>query len=81
MSLDIREGPASFYDLSPNHPNDIPFYVERIPFAEARVLELGCGTGRVSVPLAQAHDRELIGPRTLNGHRLTPARVSASMLY
>lgn len=53
MTLDIREGPARFYDLSPYDPNDVPFYVERVPFPEARVLELGCGTGRVSIPLAQ----------------------------
>jgi len=52
-SLDIREGPAKFYDYNPHSLEDLPFYVERLPSPGARVLELGCGTGRVSVPLAQ----------------------------
>ena len=52
--LDIRDGPAKFYDLSPIRPDDVPFYLERLPSAQARVLELGCGTGRVSVPLAKS---------------------------
>lgn len=49
---DRRADAASYYDLSPNRPDDLPFYVERLPSAAARVLELGCGTGRVAVPLA-----------------------------
>jgi len=53
VPIDIRAGPAGFYDLSPHHPNDIPFYLERLPSPDARVLELGCGTGRVSIPLAR----------------------------
>lgn len=53
VPLDIRAGPAKFYDLSPHHLNDIPFYLGRLPSPSARVLELGCGTGRVSIPLAQ----------------------------
>ena len=52
MPLDIRAGPARFYDLSPHHPNDVAFYSARLPGPQARVLELGCGTGRVSIPLA-----------------------------
>jgi cyclopropane fatty-acyl-phospholipid synthase-like methyltransferase len=32
---------------------DIPFYLRLIPSSEAQVLELGCGTGRVLVPLAE----------------------------
>jgi SAM-dependent methyltransferase len=53
MPLDIRAGPAKFYDLSPHQPNDIPFYLERLPSPNAHVLELGCGTGRVVIPVAQ----------------------------
>jgi SAM-dependent methyltransferase len=34
-------------------PNDVPFYLARLPSSGAHVLELGCGTGRVTVPLAQ----------------------------
>jgi ubiquinone/menaquinone biosynthesis C-methylase UbiE len=34
-------------------PNDVPFYLARLPSSEAQVLELGCGTGRVTVPLAR----------------------------
>ena len=53
VPLDIRAGPARFYDSNPHHLNDIPFYLERLPYPGARVLELGCGTGRVSIPLAR----------------------------
>lgn len=50
---DAREEAARFYDLAPDMPDDVPFYLERLPSPEARVLELGCGTGRVTVPLAR----------------------------
>ena len=33
---------------------DIPFYVEETRLAGGPVLELGCGTGRVAIPIAQA---------------------------
>ena len=51
MSTDTRAEAAKYYDLSPNTPADVPFYQGRIPSPEACVLELGCGTGRVLVPL------------------------------
>ena len=57
---DLRAEPAKFYDLIPTTPDDIPFYVDRLPSAESRVLELGCGTGRVAIPLA-AHCRSVHG--------------------
>jgi SAM-dependent methyltransferase len=50
---DPREHLARFYDLAPDMPNDVPFYIRRLPSSDAHVLELGCGTGRVTVPLAQ----------------------------
>jgi SAM-dependent methyltransferase len=53
MTTDTRAQAAKYYDLSPNTPADIPFYQGLIPSREARVLELGCGTGRVLVPLAK----------------------------
>jgi SAM-dependent methyltransferase len=49
---DPRALPAKYYDLAPGMPNDVPFYIARLPSAHAQVLELGCGTGRVTVPLA-----------------------------
>jgi SAM-dependent methyltransferase len=57
---DIRADAAKFYDLNPQVPDDIPFYIERLPVADARVLELGCGTARVAIPLA-AHCASIHG--------------------
>jgi SAM-dependent methyltransferase len=54
MQNDIRAKAANYYDLCPDMPADVPFYRSLIPFPEARILELGCGTGRVLVPLAGA---------------------------
>jgi SAM-dependent methyltransferase len=34
--------------------NDIPFYLEEAQRAHGPVLELACGTGRLTIPLAQA---------------------------
>jgi SAM-dependent methyltransferase len=49
--MDIRNEAAIYYDFTRPPFDDVPFYKERIPFPEASVLELGCGTGRVLVPL------------------------------
>jgi SAM-dependent methyltransferase len=53
MPIDIREEAAKFYDANPSAPDDIPFYLALIPSSNASVLELGCGTGRVTLPLSQ----------------------------
>jgi SAM-dependent methyltransferase len=53
MATDVRAGAAKYYDLNPDAPNDIPFYKALVPSPDARVLELGCGTGRVLLPLAE----------------------------
>ncbi|MCI0692275.1 class I SAM-dependent methyltransferase [candidate division KSB1 bacterium] len=52
MSEDIRAAAAKYYDLDPNPLDDVPFYERLILSPQAYVLELGCGTGRVTVPLA-----------------------------
>lgn len=49
---DWRKESALYYDLNPRFPDDVPFYLSRLPSSDARTLELGCGTGRLSVPLA-----------------------------
>ena len=50
--VDIRAEAAKFYDNNPDAPDDILFYRERIPAPDAALLELGCGTGRVTLPLS-----------------------------
>jgi len=54
VTQDCRADVAAFYDLAPHHPDDIPFYLAQLPGPSASVLELGCGTGRVTLPLAAA---------------------------
>ena len=55
MSIkDIRTEAAKYYDLNPEVLDDIPFYKERIITGKVKVLELGCGTGRVLVPLTKS---------------------------
>ncbi len=45
---------ASFYDYySLGNPGDVEFYVEEARRADGEVLELGCGTGRILIPIAQ----------------------------
>lgn len=46
---------ASIYDTVYSYVReDIPFYVEQAKAAAGPVLELGCGTGRVTIPIAEA---------------------------
>jgi SAM-dependent methyltransferase len=52
--MDIRADAARFYDADPGHPNDVPFYISQVSGGNLHVLELGCGTGRVLLPLSKA---------------------------
>src|SRR5215471_11886530 len=52
MTGDIRAEAAKYYDVNPTIPDDMSFYQARLPSSQAVVLELGCGTGRVLIPLA-----------------------------
>ena len=46
---------AALYDYySTGVEGDVPFYVEEAQKASGPVLELGCGTGRILIPTAQA---------------------------
>jgi len=44
---------ASFYDVVFEKEDDIPLYAEYSGMADGVVLECGCGTGRVTIPLAR----------------------------
>lgn len=52
MKIDIRSDAAKFYDYNPGVPRDVPFYQALIASPQATILELGCGTGRVTLQLA-----------------------------
>lgn len=54
MDMDIRAEAAKYYDLNPQVLDDISFYKKNIPLPNARILELGYGTGRVLVPLVES---------------------------
>lgn len=51
MEIDIRETVARFYDQEPDFIDDVPFYLSLKENPSCRILELGCGTGRVLMPL------------------------------
>jgi SAM-dependent methyltransferase len=52
MPLDIRAVAAKYYDYSSREFNDLPFYLAQIRNPDISILELGCGTGRILVPLS-----------------------------
>ena len=49
----INEFPALYHAHHAHHPEDIPFWIGLAQKQAGPLLELGCGTGRVLVPLAQ----------------------------
>lgn len=54
---EIRAKAAAYYDLTPPPFDDLPFYRGHIRSPKASILELGCGTGRALVPLAEHCDQ------------------------
>ena len=55
MLAEYAAASALFYDhYAPGVEGDIAFYVERARAADSPVLELGCGTGRILIPMAEA---------------------------
>lgn len=56
------------YDIESNQTVDIPFYLDLAKSYGDPILELACGTGRVSIPLA------------LNGYQVTGIDISTPMI-
>jgi SAM-dependent methyltransferase len=72
---DIREknlylNDAQFYDLDNRDVTkvDIPFYLKYAEQIKGSILELACGTGRITIPLAKA------------GHEIWAAELSETMI-
>ena len=60
---------SEIYDIIyADFTDDIKFYVEEAVFSNRKVLEIGCGTGRVAIPMAQA------------GANVTAVDISETML-
>lgn len=54
MSVEVFDRIARFYDDEHKYfMGDVPFYVDYAKQCGGAVLELGCGTGRVLIPIAQ----------------------------
>lgn len=51
--------PELYHSHHSRHPEDLPFWLELAAHSSDPILELGCGTGRVLVPLAQAGHRTI----------------------
>ena len=59
---------ATFYDLLYNSTDDLEYYRRLASQANGPILELACGTGRITIPLARA------------GHEITGLDLSEKML-
>ena len=70
---------ADFYDhYTPGMSGDVRFYVEEAQKAGGPILELACGTGRATIPIAQA-GLNIVGV-DLSGDMLSIARDKISTL-
>ena len=69
MKVDIRTEAAKYYDSDPSFLNDIPFYQKLIPSPNISILELGCGTGRVTLSLVSYC-------QYIHGIDISPAMIS-----
>jgi SAM-dependent methyltransferase len=67
---------AVLYDAHhARHPQDLPFWLSLLPETSGDVLELGCGTGRVLLPIGRA----LVGTgRSLVGLDNDPAMLAVA---
>ena len=55
MDLAFWQAHAPFYDLySTGEPGDLKFYMSQVQESGGPVLEIGCGTGRLIIPMAEA---------------------------
>jgi len=52
-TVDRYELEAEFYDKIYDYKEDIPLYLEYSKNVKGSVLECGCGTGRILLPLAR----------------------------
>ena len=53
MTVNWRTEAAKYYDAGSVPFDDVSFFIQQMPHSQARVLELGCGTGRVLLPLVE----------------------------
>ena len=54
MASSYGDSWADIYDSVHTYVEDIPFWIEEAQASGGPVLELACGTGRVTIPIAQA---------------------------